>query len=97
MGSIVDKESSIVHSFREAETALLLCEAKQALSRYTDVETKALLERIDERTKQQFQERILGNLSEKLIETLHQFFLSTLNIGECAKECISIVIPLYTD
>jgi carbohydrate diacid regulator len=85
LGSIVDKESSIVHSFREAETALLLGEAKQALSRYTDVETKALLERIDERTKQQFQERILGSLSEKLIETLQQFFLSNLNIGECAK------------
>ncbi|MDQ7863970.1 hypothetical protein RCO48_31495 [Peribacillus frigoritolerans] len=62
----MDKEPYIVHSFREAETALLLGEANQALTRYTDVETKALLERIDERTKQQFQERILGNLSEKV-------------------------------
>ncbi|MDP1419022.1 sugar diacid recognition domain-containing protein [Peribacillus simplex] len=85
LGSLVEKESYICHSFREAESALSLGEANQALTIYTDVETKALLERIDERTKQQFQERILGSLSEKLIETLQQFFLSNLNIGECAK------------
>ncbi|WP_342601581.1 sugar diacid recognition domain-containing protein [Peribacillus sp. FSL E2-0159] len=85
LGSLVEKESYICHSFREAESALLLGEVNQALTIYTDVETKALLERIDERTKQQFQERILGSLSEKLIETLQQFFLSNLNIGKCAK------------
>ncbi|MGE7760233.1 CdaR family transcriptional regulator [Peribacillus sp. NPDC097895] len=85
MGSIVEKESYICHTFHEAESALLLGEVNQALTKYTDVETKALLVKLDERTKRQFQERILGNLSDKLIETLHQFFLCNLNIGECAK------------
>ncbi|MFE0505643.1 CdaR family transcriptional regulator [Peribacillus butanolivorans] len=85
MGSLAESELYICHSFHEAESALLLGDDNQSLTTYTEVETKALLDRIDDRTKQQFQERILGSLSEKLIETLQQFFLSNLNIGECAK------------
>ena len=85
LGSLVESELNIRHSFQEAESALSLGDDRQDLITFTEVETKALLDRLDARTKIQFQERVLGSLSEKLIETLQQYFLSNLNIGECAK------------
>lgn len=85
IGSAVETHSHICHSFEESRSALTFGDSEQSLITYTEVETKALLDRLDKRTKQQFSKRALGNLSEKLIETLEQFFISNLNIGECAK------------
>lgn len=85
IGSVVETEPHIRHSFDESLSALTFGNSAQNLITYTEIETKALIDRFDERTKQQFIERILGNLSDKLIDTLEHFFASNLNLGECAK------------
>ncbi|WP_163100449.1 CdaR family transcriptional regulator [Peribacillus alkalitolerans] len=79
-------QDHIHHSYHESISALLLGNSEQNLISYMEVETKALLNRIDERAKIQFHQRVLGTLSEKLILTLEHFFANNLNIGECAKK-----------
>ncbi|WP_078378796.1 CdaR family transcriptional regulator [Sutcliffiella halmapala] len=86
LGSVVKTELHIRHSYNESISALSLGNNEQPLITYTEVETKALLNQLDERTKHLFCERILGNLSDKLIETLEQLYSSNLNLGECAKK-----------
>lgn len=86
MGSIVEAELHIRHSHSEAMSALSLGSEAQPLITYAEIETKALLNQLDERTKQQFCERVLGNLSDKLIETIEELFSSNLHLGECAKK-----------
>ncbi|WP_108672071.1 CdaR family transcriptional regulator [Peribacillus acanthi] len=85
IGSSVQEQSQIRHSYLESLSALTLGKIDQILTTYTEVETKALLNQLDPRAKTQFQNRILGNLSDKLIDTLEHFFKSNLHIGECAK------------
>ncbi|MED4202957.1 CdaR family transcriptional regulator [Neobacillus mesonae] len=75
----------IRHSYHEALQALQLGSSEQHLITFSEIETKALLTSLDERSKLQYIERILGPLSDKFIETLDHFFKNNQNIGECAK------------
>ncbi|USK61434.1 CdaR family transcriptional regulator [Peribacillus asahii] len=85
-GSTVFIQAHIRHSFEEALSSLKFGNLEQTFITYNEIETKALLDQLDERAKQQFSKRILSNLPDKLIDTLEHFFACNLNIGECAKE-----------
>jgi carbohydrate diacid regulator len=85
IGSTVTHKQHIHHSFYEAQQTLRLGGSDQKLITFANIETKALIDGLDERSKLQFRNRILGNLSEKLIDTLDHFFAHNQNIGECAK------------
>jgi carbohydrate diacid regulator len=85
IGSSVQEQSQIRHSYLESISALTLGKIDQIMTTYADIEMKALLNQLDQRAKTQFQNRVLGNLSDKLIDTLEHFFACNLNIGECAK------------
>jgi len=82
--SVIETES-IRHSYKDALSALKHSSNDQPIVTYAEIETKALFDHLDERTKQQFSNRILGNLSEKLIETLECFFMYNLNIEKCSR------------
>ncbi|PLR80411.1 CdaR family transcriptional regulator [Bacillus sp. V33-4] len=84
IGSIASDQTCIRHSYQESLNALLLGSNEQMITTYAEIEMKALLVHLDERAKRQFSSRVLGNLSEKLIETIEHFFAANLNIGECA-------------
>lgn len=85
IGSIALDHSQVRYSFNESLQALMHGSMKQNLISYTEIETKALIAGLNERSKMQYLERVLGNISDKLIETLEQFFIHNQNIGECAK------------
>ncbi|MGG1674853.1 CdaR family transcriptional regulator [Neobacillus sp. NRS-1170] len=85
LGSTVMAETQVRHSYHEALKALQFGSMEQNLISFTEIETKALLDSLDERAKRLYQNRILGKLSDKLIETLEHFFKCNQNIGECAK------------
>ncbi|USG64955.1 helix-turn-helix domain-containing protein [Brevibacillus ruminantium] len=85
MGSQVTETGKIGMSLEEAKLALLLGEGEQGLISYLDVETKALINRMDPQVKQKFVDRIFANTPQTSIETLEAFFDSNLNIGEAAK------------
>lgn len=85
IGSIAIDHSQVRHSFNESLQALMHGSMKQNLISYTEIETKALIAGLNERSKMQYLERVLGNISDKLIETLEQFFKHNQNIGECSK------------
>ncbi|WP_057770986.1 CdaR family transcriptional regulator [Cytobacillus dafuensis] len=85
IGTPVIDQAHIRYSYDEALCALKLGRKEQPLIAYSEIETKALLDQLDARAKQQFSNRVLGDLSEKLIDTIEQFVAHNLNIGECAK------------
>ncbi|MCH6268017.1 CdaR family transcriptional regulator [Neobacillus citreus] len=85
IGSTAMDFTQIHHSFQEAQQALLFGGKDQALTTFAEIEPQALLAGLDERAKRQYLNRVIGNLSDKLIETLDYFFKSNQNIGECAK------------
>ncbi len=85
LGSQVLEYIHIKHSYEEAVSALKVSKKDQAFVAYTEIEIHALLDQLNERAKQQFSHRVLKNLSDKLLNTLEQFTLHNLNIGECAK------------
>ncbi|WP_440706053.1 CdaR family transcriptional regulator [Heyndrickxia oleronia] len=85
IGSVVEMDTYIRHSFSESMSALALGSETQSLITYTEIEAKVLLDRLDKWTIRQFCDRILGNLPEKLIETLEHFFANHLNLSETAK------------
>lgn len=85
IGKEVLENNHIRHSFYESLQALRLGNISENLITFTEIETKALLAGLDERTKNHYIDRVLGKLSDKMIETLEQFFLNNQNIGECAK------------
>ncbi|KAB2338115.1 hypothetical protein F7731_00640 [Cytobacillus depressus] len=84
MGSAVTEQTHIKYSYHEALCAIKFGGSKPLVA-YPEIEMMALLDQLDERTKQQFAERVLGDLSEKFIDTLEQFNAHNFNIGECAK------------
>ncbi|WP_409304184.1 CdaR family transcriptional regulator [Peribacillus sp. SCS-155] len=85
LGLSVPEENHIFQSYEAANLALLAGDPEQQLITFPEVETKALITGLDERTKQQFQRRVLGNLSDKFIDTLDQLFKNNQHIGACAK------------
>ncbi|MBS4174842.1 sugar diacid recognition domain-containing protein [Bacillus sp. FJAT-49736] len=85
LGSNVDSTSYIGNSYEESISALALGSKDQQFILYSDIESKVLLDQLDPWYKQQFSERIIGSLSDKLMETLEHFFLNDLNLSETAK------------
>lgn len=86
MGTSVTELTGIPHTYQESISSLTLGEPDQSLTAFKEIETKALLQKLDESSQQQYYGRILSGLSEKLIDTLEQFFANNLNLGECAKK-----------
>ncbi|MDQ0271901.1 CdaR family transcriptional regulator [Cytobacillus purgationiresistens] len=86
MGTSGDTMSHILHSYHESISSVTLSETHQLFATFKEVETKALLNQLDDKAQQLYYERILNGLSEKLIDTLEQFFASNLNLGECSKK-----------
>lgn len=85
VGSSVDDVAHICESLEESKCSLRFGSREQRIITYTEVETRAFIEQVDERMKRLFAERILKQSSIKLIDTLEHFFAANLNIGECAK------------
>lgn len=85
LGSQVTETGKIGMSLEEAKLALLLGSQEQGITSYLDIETKALIKRMDSQAKQKFLDRVFAGLPPKGIETLEAFFASNLNIGEAAK------------
>lgn len=85
LGTPVIDFTQIRHSYLEAQKALKLGSVKQHLIAYTEIETIALLTGLDERSRLQYLNRVIGNLPNKLVITLENFFTHNQNIGECAK------------
>ncbi|WP_019240605.1 MULTISPECIES: CdaR family transcriptional regulator [Bacillus] len=85
MGLTVVEQENIKHSYADSISALKHSTSELPLVSFAEIETKALLDQLDERTRQQFSTRILGNLSEKLQETLEQFIFYNLNIEKCSR------------
>ncbi|MFC5651299.1 CdaR family transcriptional regulator [Paenibacillus solisilvae] len=85
LGSSVKNPALIRYSLEESEISLLLGNGEQKLIAYAEIETKALIERVDARIKQQYLERILQQMPDKMVETLECFFANNLNISETAK------------
>lgn len=86
LGSQVMETSKIAASHEEAKLALLLGDPGRGLISYLDVETKALINRIDPQVKQKFVNRVFAGTPHTSIETLEAFFACNLNIGEAAKQ-----------
>ncbi|GAF66032.1 hypothetical protein BTS2_2932 [Bacillus sp. TS-2] len=86
MGTNVNSLDLIQLSYHEAVISLTLGNQHQSLIEYAEVKTKALLNNVEKETKQLYYERILGDLSDKWIDTLEHFFTCNLNIAECAKD-----------
>jgi len=85
IGSQVIEQVHIKYSYEEAVSALKVGNKVQSFITYTEIEIQALLNQLNERAKRRFSKRVLKDLSEKLINTLEQFIIHNLNIGECAK------------
>ncbi|MFT9846298.1 CdaR family transcriptional regulator [Aneurinibacillus sp. REN35] len=86
LGTMKTAQEHIRLSLQEAKWALLLGKREQDLIQYTEIETKALINQIDEQAKQDYIERIAGSLSDRMLETLDVFFECNLHIGEAAKK-----------
>lgn len=84
-GLSVHSYKQIRRSFKEAQQALEYGSKDENLVFFSDIIIKSLLAKLDDRTKHQYFERVTGNLSDKLLETLDQFFKHNQNIGKCAK------------
>lgn len=85
LGSSVADQENIHYSFDESKFALQLGRKGQTFIPYAEIEVRALLDRMDEHAKEKFQERLLKQVSDKMIETLEVFFASNFNIGESAE------------
>ena len=83
LGSIASVAHQVRYSYEEALCALKLGTAAAVVS-YTEIEVKALLNRLNERARKQFADRVLSRLTPKLIETIETFAWYDLNIGKCA-------------
>lgn len=85
IGLPVEDQDKIKYSYTDSVSALKYCTQEQTLVTFSEIETKALLDQLDERTKIQFSHRILDSLSEKHIDTLEQFIAHNLNIEKCSR------------
>lgn len=83
LGSIAAEENQVRYAYEEALCALKLG-FENTLVSYAEIEVKALLNRLNERARKQFADRVLGVLTPKLIETIETFASHDLNIGKCA-------------
>jgi carbohydrate diacid regulator len=84
--SLAVKElSEIPAAFREAEFALRFGDRGGAVISYAGLEPQALVYQSDAGSKRRFADRLLGSLSEQLIETLQVFFDCSLNIQDAAE------------
>lgn len=85
LGSAVLEKGKIWRSREEAKLALLLGDGKQGLTTFADIETMALINRIDPHVKQKYVERVFAHMTPKLIETVDAFLSNNLSITETAK------------
>ncbi|WLV24028.1 sugar diacid recognition domain-containing protein [Aciduricibacillus chroicocephali] len=83
-GSIAADEQQIRYTYEEALCALKLGSEADLVS-YAEIEVKALLNRLNDRARRQFADRVLNGLSAKLVETVEIFLRENLNIGKCAE------------
>lgn len=85
LGAGVTASDKIWQSLEEAKLALRLGDCRHGVTSYAEIETKALIDRMDRHVKQKYVERVFAGLSPKAIETLDAFFENNLSITETAK------------
>ncbi|MGN1385000.1 MAG: CdaR family transcriptional regulator [Bacillus sp. (in: firmicutes)] len=85
VGLPVTEQQKIQYSYADAITALKHSSKERPIVKFSTIETKALIDLLDVRTKKQFCYRVLNQLSEKHIETLEQFIHYNLNIEKCSR------------
>lgn len=85
LGAPVTEQRNIWRSRDEAKLALLLGDRKQRVTAYADIETLALIDRMDPDVKQKFVQRLFAHLTPKFIETAEAFFTNNLSITDTAK------------
>jgi carbohydrate diacid regulator len=86
-GTKSNEKELIPFGYKEAEIALRIgIENENKLISYSDIETEALIFQLDNDFKKRFSERILPNLTPKVLKTLQAFFDFNLNITETANQ-----------
>jgi carbohydrate diacid regulator len=86
-GTKLNEKELIPFGYKEAEIALRIgIEKENKLISYSDIETEALMFQLDNDLKKRFAERILPNLTPKVLKTLQAFFDCNLNITETANQ-----------
>lgn len=85
IGLPVIEHNSIKQSYSDALCAIKYSTDDKPIIAFSEIETKALLEQLNDHTKEHFSKRVIGTLSEKYIETLQQFIEQDLNIEKCSR------------
>ncbi len=85
MGAPVAEQTNIWRSRDEAKLALLLGNRSKGVTAYADIETIALVDRMDPEVKKKYVERVFAHLTPKYVETAEAFFANNLSITETAK------------